>query len=163
MMIYRCAVVAILICLGDRIGAQSRHWTETPNETIWRGRYTNCDKGWAVDLPAGVVAHASLPPSPNHGFLISTVNPGTTAEVNPDDPRIIDIYDEYDALFLGSARAYLDQELNDTETRKYWNAATLCARGFEAWRRGIESMGETPHRSWKASFSSGETWFTTFS
>ena len=129
-MTYRRAFVAILICLGNRIGAQSRHWTETPNETIWRGRYTNCDKGWAVDLPAGVVAHDSLPPSPNHGFLISNVNPGTTAEVKPEDPRIIDIYDEYDALDLGSARAYLDQELKDTGNKEVLERRDAVLQGL---------------------------------
>jgi hypothetical protein len=87
---------------------------DTPTETIWRGRYTNCDKGWAVDLPTGVVAHGSLPPSPNHGFLISAVHPGTAAEVNLGDQRIIDVFDEYDAMELGSARAYLNWELKNT-------------------------------------------------
>ncbi len=109
----RPTVIAIVIwCVGST-GAQVRNWAETPNETIWRTRYTNCDKGWAVDLPAGVVAHGSLPPNPNHGFLISTANPGTTAEVDIENQRIIDVYDEYDAMELGSARAYLDWELKN--------------------------------------------------
>ena len=48
----RAAVVAILICLGGRIGAQGRHWIETSTETVWRGR-----------------------------FLISLADPGTSAPV----------------------------------------------------------------------------------
>ena len=114
----RAPIVAILICLGGRIEAQGRHWAETPTETIWRGRYTNCDKGWAVDLPPGIVAHGDLPPNPNHGFLISLFNPGTTASVTPDTPRIVDIYDEYDALGLGNAQAYMDRELKDAGNQK---------------------------------------------
>lgn len=105
------ACAAILACFAVSVGAQQRHWEETRTETIWRGRYTNCDKGWAVDLPIGVVAHDSLPPSPNHGFLVSAAEPGTTAEITFDAQRIIDFYDEYNAMELQSARAYLDWEL----------------------------------------------------
>jgi hypothetical protein len=146
MIMCRRAVVAILICLGGRIEAQSRHWTETPNETIWRGRYTNCDKGWAVDLPAGVVAHADPPPNPNHGFLISNLDPGTTAEVSPDDPRIIDIYDEYDALLLGSARAYLDRELKHAGYKEVLERRDAVFQGL----RGVEARyrvrgSDAPH------------------
>ena len=133
-MTYRHAVAAILICVGGRVGAQDRHWTETATETIWRVRYTNCDKGWAVSLPAGVVAHGSLPPSPNHGFLISSVNPGTTAEVKLDQHRIIDIYDEYDALHLGSARAYLDRELKDTGRKTVMEIGDATLQGLRGVR-----------------------------
>ena len=110
-----------LVALG---GAQDRHWEETAKETIWRGRYTNCDKGWAVDLPPGVVAHDSLPPSPNHGFLVSAADPAKTAEVTFDDQRIVNCYDNYDAMDDESdsgephgARAYLDWELKRVENK----------------------------------------------
>jgi hypothetical protein len=84
------------------------HWTETTSETIWRGQYKNCDHGYEVMLPDGVVAHSSLPPSPNHGFLVSAAAPGTIAEIKLGDPRLIDVYDTYDSEELGSARAYLE-------------------------------------------------------
>lgn len=123
------------MCLAGSIGGQIRHWTEAATELIWRGRYTNCDKGWAVDLPAGGVAHGSLPPSPNHGFLVSTVKPGTTAEVDLDNPRIIDIHDEYDALELGSARAYLDGELKDVESKEVLEIRETMPQGL----RGVQA------------------------
>jgi hypothetical protein len=91
------------------LAASVQHWTETSNELIWRGRYTNCDKGYAVILPNGVVAHGSLPPSPNHGILVSADAPDTTAEVKLGAPRLIDVYDTYDAEELGGARAYLEK------------------------------------------------------
>jgi hypothetical protein len=131
----RAAITVILICLAGKIGAQIPHWHETPDETIWRGRYTNCDKGWAVDLPPGVVAHDSLPPTPNHGFLISTVNPGTTSKVSLDDQRIIDIYDEYDAMELGSARGYLDWELKNTADKKALEVRETVLQGL----RGVQA------------------------
>jgi len=87
--------------------SQVKHWTETPSELLWRGRYKNCDKGYLVNLPPGVIAHGSHPPTPNHGILISPENPGATTEVNLEDRRLIDVYDTYDAGEEGSARAYL--------------------------------------------------------
>jgi hypothetical protein len=134
----RPAIAVILSCLAGEIGAQVRHWDETRDETIWRRQYTNCDKGWAVDLPPGVVAHGSLPPNPNHGFLISAANPGTTTEVNLDGQRIIDIYDEYDAMELGSARAYLDWELKNTADKKLLEVRETMLQGL----RGVQARYE---------------------
>jgi hypothetical protein len=93
----RPTVSVVVILFVGSAGAQVHHWTETPKETIWRSRFTNCDMGFAVDLPKGVVAHASLPPDPNDGFLISASDPGTTAEVTLEDQpqRILDVYNEY--------------------------------------------------------------------
>src|ERR1700692_3203107 len=58
--------------------ALKRHWKETASETLWTGRYNNCDYGYYVLLPNGVVGHATLPPSPNHGFLIALPDARTT-------------------------------------------------------------------------------------
>jgi hypothetical protein len=88
-----------------------QHWTQTPNETIWRGKYTNCDKGYTVSLPKGVVAHGSLSPNPNHGFLVSASAPDTVAEVTLEASRLVGVYDTYDAMEYGSAQAYLSGEL----------------------------------------------------
>ena len=114
----------ILLWAVTLAAASAQHWTITSNELIWRSRYTNCDKGYAVALPDGVVAHGSLPPSPNHGILVSAAVPGTTAEVTLSDSRIIDVYDTYDAEEVGSARAYLEryqeQSAKVVETRKRW-------------------------------------------
>lgn len=128
----RLGVIAFVMWSMCVAGAQVRHWSETPKETIWRTLYTNCDRGWAVDLPAGVVAHGSLPPNSNHGFLISTTNPGTTAEVSSENPRIIDVYDEYDAMELGSARAYLDWELKNIANKEALQVREIMFQGLRA-------------------------------
>jgi hypothetical protein len=88
---------------------QGRHWTETPDETIWRDRYGNCDHGYFVNLPPGVIGHGSLSPYPNHGILISAKDPGTTTRVTLEEPRLVDVYDSTDAEELGSPQAYVDQ------------------------------------------------------
>jgi len=102
-------IIGVLLWAVMLAAASVQHWTKTSNELIWRGRYTNCDKGYALILPDGVAAHGSLPPSPNHGILVSAEAPGTTAEVKLGSPRLIDVYDDYDAEELGSARAYLEK------------------------------------------------------
>jgi hypothetical protein len=110
-------LLALPLLLVGAAASQVKHWTETPSELVWHGRYKNCDSGYLLNLPAGVLAHGSRPPSPNHGILISTENPGTTTEVTPEAPRLIDVYDTTDASGLGSAKAYLEHyELNAAKT-----------------------------------------------
>src|ERR1700733_13532969 len=86
---------------------QGKRWTETPNETIWRETYGNCDHGYFVDLPPGVVGHGAHSPTPNHGILISADNPGITTEVTLKEARLLDVYDSNDAAELGSPQAYV--------------------------------------------------------
>jgi hypothetical protein len=107
----RVLTVVILFFAGFLFPTWQRHWTQTADETIWHVKYTNCDKGYAVELPTGVVAHGSLPPSPNHGFLISALAPETTSEVTLDADRLVGVYATYGAAEYGSARGYLKQEL----------------------------------------------------
>jgi hypothetical protein len=88
---------------------QGKHWTETPDETVWREKYGNCDHGYFVNLPAGVTGHGSRSPNPNHGILISAKDPGITTQVTLEELRLIDVYDSTDAGELGSARSYVEQ------------------------------------------------------
>jgi hypothetical protein len=110
-------VIPILLAAVLLAASPGRHWEETANETIWRGRYRNCDHGYEVYLPKDGVGHGSLPPAPNHGILISAADPGITAEVTLEDDRLIEVYDSNDAMELGSARAELDWEF-DQERKK---------------------------------------------
>jgi len=85
---------------------QGKHWTETPDETIWRERYGNCDHGYFVKLPPGVVGHDSRSPSRNHGILISAKDPGITTELTLQEPRLVEVYHS-DAGKLESPQAYV--------------------------------------------------------
>jgi len=89
--------------------SQGKHWTETSDETIWQGRFGNCDHGYFVNLPPGVIGHGTHSPSPNHGILISAKNPSITTEVTLGEPRLVDVYDSSDAGELGSAQAYVEE------------------------------------------------------
>jgi hypothetical protein len=102
-------LISALVLATAVTGSQLKHWTETSQETIWRGRYKNCDHGYLVNLPPGVVGHDSLPPSPNHGFLVSAANPDITTEITLEQERLIDVYDSNVAAEIGSARAYVEQ------------------------------------------------------
>jgi hypothetical protein len=73
------------------------NWQETETETIWHERYTNCDYGYYVSLNAGVVAHGSHSPSPNHGFLIALPDVGRTALASTDDNRFVWVDAHYNA------------------------------------------------------------------
>ena len=110
----------------------SQHWTQTAGETIWRGKYTNCDKGYAVSLPIGVVGHDGLPPSQNHGFVISAAAPDTTSEVTLEAERLVGVYDTYDAMEYGSARAYSQAELEHAEPVQTLERRDTKFRGLPA-------------------------------
>jgi len=99
----------IIFAIAFAAYPQGKHWTETPDETIWRGRYGNCDHGYFVNLPSGVIGHSTHAPSPNHGILISVNDPGKTTLVTPEEPRLIGAYDSLDAGELGSPRAYVER------------------------------------------------------
>jgi hypothetical protein len=104
------ALLVLLLTQAIAAGScQVKNWTETPSELLWHGRYVNFDKGYLVELPAGVIAHGSRPPNPNHGILISGENPGTTVVVTLKHPRLVTVYDTNDASELGSARAYIER------------------------------------------------------
>ncbi len=66
-----------------------RHWKETDSETLWTLRYSNCDYGYYVLLPNGFVAHNSLPPAPNHGFIVSLPDVGTRSYLGDRNERFV--------------------------------------------------------------------------
>ncbi len=105
---------------------QGKHWTETPDETIWRGRYGNCDHGYFVNLPPGVIGHGSHSPSSNHGILISAKDPARTTEVTLQEPRLVEVYDSSDAAGLGNPQAYV---------KRYALRRELMSEGFAILER----------------------------
>jgi hypothetical protein len=99
----------LIFAIAVAASPQGKHWTETPDETIWRERYGNCDHGYFVNLPPGIIGHGSHSPSPNHGILISAKNPGITTDVTVEEQRLVEVYDSPDAAELRSPRAYVDE------------------------------------------------------
>jgi hypothetical protein len=58
------------------------HVKSTDSETLWTGQFANCDYGFYVLLPPGVVGHSNLPPNPIHGFAIALPESETLQQVN---------------------------------------------------------------------------------
>lgn len=140
----RSIFVSLLFLSMSRFFTQSsQQWTQTETESIWRENYTNCDKGYTVSLPKGIIAHGDLPPSPNHGFLVSASDPDTRAEVSLKAQRLVGVYDFYDAMDYGSARAYLKAELKHAEPAEILESRDTKFRGLPAafihYRKGIGS------------------------
>ncbi len=100
---------SLILAIAVAAYPQGKHWTETPDETIWRERYGNCDRGYFANLPPGVIGHGTHSPSPNHGILISAKNPGITTEVTVEEPRLVEVYDSNDAGELRSPQAYVEE------------------------------------------------------
>jgi hypothetical protein len=128
--------IASACCVIHLLTGQApiRHWTETSTETLWRARYTNCDRGYSVDLPAGVVAHDTLPPAPNHGFIISTRSAGTTDPVTPERPGFLGVFDRYNSAEWRDPQAYLYWELKNTPkpNSRLANARRMAFHGLSA-------------------------------
>ena len=131
--------------------AQGKHWAETSDETIWRERYGNCDHGYFVNLPPGVIGHGSHSPNPNHGILISAKNPGITTEVTSKEPRVVDVYDSNDAGELGSPGAYVQQYVLKPENAS--EKITILGRRDTKFRDSpaeyVHFRKATEHSTWE--------------
>lgn len=131
----------LLLSVFRFFASSSQHLTQTAKETIWHEKYTNCDKGYSIILPKGVVAHSGFPPSPNHGFLVSASAPDTVAEVTLEARRLVGVYDSYDAMDYGSARAYLKAELKNAGSVEILASHDTKIRGLPAvhihYRKGV--------------------------
>jgi hypothetical protein len=109
-------IVLLLAAAASAVGqhsshkiAKKQHWEETDSETLWRGRYANCDYGFYVLLPDGIVGHGTHSPSPNHGFLVALPEVGTAEPVSNERQRFIWLNAEYDASDSGTRKGSIDQ------------------------------------------------------
>ena len=121
-----------------------RLWRETDSETLWTDRYNNCDYGYYVLLDAGVVAHGSLPPSPNHGFLISLQDVGKTSFSSYEtETRFVWVDASYtDDLSLKDAADNLQQIEKANDVSRHSNRVFLSLAGLPAIEDKLE--GSSP-------------------
>jgi len=97
---------------------QQHHWEETVTETIWRERYTNCDYGYYVSLPAGVVAHGTHSPNPNHGIYVSLPDVGNVSPAADDHDRFVWVDAHYNASDYRSLASVVKYEMRGTSEGK---------------------------------------------
>jgi hypothetical protein len=144
--------LSVLICLTTvpTHGAQSsqppqveqRHRSGTETEMIWRGQYNNCDYGYYVLLPNGVVAHGAPSPTPNHGFLISLPDLARTSYVSNQGDRFTWVDASYNVTDYHTLASVADYEVHimDQErgrSRIIGRASTRLA-GLRALRFKVE-------------------------
>jgi hypothetical protein len=98
---------------------QGSHWRLTDSETLWTGRYSNCQYGYYFLLPTSVVAHAEYPPAPHHGFLVKLPETGTTSEATWDNSdRLIWVNAEYNVTEPSSLNGVADYQIELTGSDK---------------------------------------------
>lgn len=107
----RFLLIAFLVLVAVELAAQ-RHWEETESETIYRGRYSNCDYGYFVLLPDTAIGHGSKSPGSNHGIGINLSAPSDTQRISEDAKRSVWISNNYNAAGLSSLTSIADQELD---------------------------------------------------
>jgi hypothetical protein len=94
---------------------------DTNTEILYRNHYTNCEGGYAVDLPAGVVAHRDKAAS-NRGFQIDLSAPGDTRPFSASEQRFIAVSDQDNVLELPSLAAIVDNDRDsELEDRPDWS------------------------------------------
>lgn len=107
------------------------HSGETANEATRTGRYANCESGFYVLLPTGVVAHA-VASGPNQGFAINPAVPASSAALDPSDSqRFIEVVSYYDLEDHGESTAEtIDYYLSLGALSAEKNFITLSKQGY---------------------------------
>lgn len=159
----------------------------TADEATWTGRYTNCESGFYVLLPTGVIAHAEKGSGPNQGFGINPAAPAATAAFDPSDSqRLIEVVSYYDLedhgestsetidyyLSLGalsgeknfvtlSKQAYRLAGLNAKREEVRWveNSVSVRRDRIIAFRRGSGILYQLTLQSPERTFSADEVLF----
>jgi hypothetical protein len=129
----------MLLILASCCDADQHPWQSGKTETLWRQRYGNCDYGMFLLLPAGTVAHGTLPPAPNHGFVVRLPDVGSTSEIDiAKEERFIWINAEYnesdDASRKGTTAFYRDvfiEGKHGTLTKQSIRLSSLPALRFK--------------------------------
>jgi len=100
------------VAIGRQHIASQHHWELTDSETLWIGRYSNCQYGYYSLLPTGMVAHAEHPPAPHHGFLVSLPDISLRTEVTVyNSNRYLWVNGEYNTTEESTLAAVTDYQI----------------------------------------------------
>jgi hypothetical protein len=107
------ALAAPLVAHSSSTGRVEMHtWRRTATEIVWRGRYSNCDYGYFIDLPEGAAAHSPKPPQPNHGAIVDLARPSSDEELSSHLRRYLSFDSRYNGTDSSSLTSVVDGELN---------------------------------------------------
>ena len=106
---------------------------EDAGETPWSVRYANCENGFYVLLPAGVVGHATKATGPNQGFAVNPAAAASTAAFNASDSQpFIEVVSYYDLEDHGeSTSATIDYYLSLGALSGEKNLVTLGRQSYK--------------------------------
>src|SRR5579862_9145140 len=107
-----CSAFALLQSSRTVSGEHKPRWRETKAETIYTERYSNCDYGYYVNLPKGVIAHGSHSPSPNNGVQLDLAVLNTTEPTTENCQRCVWVTNEYNTLVQASFNEIASRELS---------------------------------------------------
>jgi hypothetical protein len=119
-----------------------RSWRETQTETVYVGKYSNCDYGYYVILPDGIVGHRGKAPSSNHGITVNLENLKSDDPI-PDPVRYVQVYNAYN---IGAENSLTEIVL---QQRKSQRAIHKDVSMSEPARR---SLGSLPALEFRSSF-----------
>jgi hypothetical protein len=111
------AALALASTQTKHEAAKNGAWEADPDlGLIHRFGYVNCDYGYYVAFPHGVIGMGDLPPSPNHGFLINLASVEIPSQIEAivDTNNYIDVTNEYEVQDATKTSELVDRELD------YW-------------------------------------------
>ena len=136
-------LLAVAVAAVAQSAPKGSHWQLTDSETVWTGRYSNCQYGYRFLLPTDVVAHAEYPPAPHHGFVVKLPQTGTKSEVTWDNSdRLVWINAEYNVTEESSLNGVADHKIDITERDKEHFKLTERHSTTLQGRRAIEFTAE---------------------
>jgi hypothetical protein len=115
----------------------------TKSESLWTGRFSDCDFRYYVLIPDGFVAHANRPPRRLHGVLFGLPDPGTTDTVTIDDERFVSIAASSNELGFKSLKEFADHVLDHLRKEK---------KGFEIKALESASLDGEPARKLRVEY-----------
>jgi hypothetical protein len=92
-----CALAVLVVTAPTRAQEKPQHFLAagnmrlTDSESLWTGRFSDCDFGYYVLIPNGFVAHANRPPRRLHGVLFGLPDTSKADVVTFDDERFISL------------------------------------------------------------------------
>jgi hypothetical protein len=137
-------LLAMVAAVAQSSASHASHWQLTDSETLWTGRYSNCQYGYFLLLPIGVVAHAEHPPNPHHGFLVKLPEVAVRDEVTFDNSdRLVWVNAEYNATEHSTLNGVADYQIELTGEEK---------QSFRVLERGPATLQSRPAIRFKAEY-----------
>lgn len=89
------------------------HSRVTDSESLWMGRFSDCDLRYYLLIPSGFIGHGTRPPGPIHGLLFGLPDTKTSDVVTAGDERFILVRANVNSRDLRSVEQFADHVTDD--------------------------------------------------